>query len=76
MGGGKIFVCYLLSYFVSIRLYKNFHDPRTFLSGEKVGGGDGFLGKFSVSFGPKPWFRLWIWTWTKLNNYFNQVFMN
>jgi hypothetical protein len=25
-------------------------------------------GKFSVSFGPKPGFRVSIWTWTKLNN--------
>jgi hypothetical protein len=30
--------------------------------------GGGLEGKFSVSFGPKPWFKLWIWTWTKLNN--------
>ena len=28
----------------------------------------GVESNFSVSFGPKPWFRLWIWTWTKLNN--------
>ena len=27
-----------------------------------------FQGKFSASFGPKPGFMLWIWTWTKLNN--------
>ena len=27
-----------------------------------------FEGKFSVSFGPNLQFRLWIWTWTKLNN--------
>ena len=30
--------------------------------------GGWFDGNFSVSFGPKPRFRLWIWTWTKLNN--------
>ena len=30
--------------------------------------GGGVEGNFSVSFGPKPGFRLWIWTWTKLNN--------
>jgi hypothetical protein len=28
----------------------------------------GVEGNFSVSFGPKPGFRLWILTWTKLNN--------
>ena len=28
-----------------------------------------FDSEFSVSFGPKLQFRLWIWTWTKLNNY-------
>ena len=28
----------------------------------------GFDSEFSVSFGPKLRFRLWIWTWTKLNN--------
>ena len=33
------------------------------------GGGGGVEGNFSVNFGPKPGFRLWIWTWTKLNNY-------
>ena len=32
------------------------------------GGGGWFEGNFSVSFGPKPWFKLCIWTWTKLNN--------
>jgi hypothetical protein len=25
-------------------------------------------GDFSVSFGPRPGLRLWIWTCTKLNN--------
>ena len=35
---------------------------------EGGGGGGWFEGNFSVSFGPKPWFKLWIWTWTKLNN--------
>ena len=61
--------CYLSSYFASISINKNFHDPRTILSGRKVcvGGGGWFEGKFSVSFGPKPRFRLWIWTWTNLN---------
>ena len=28
----------------------------------------GLEGDFSVSFGPKLLVRLWIWTWTKLNN--------
>jgi hypothetical protein len=28
----------------------------------------GVEGNFSVSFGPKPGFRLWFWSWTKLNN--------
>ena len=67
-------LCYLSSYFASISLHKNFHDPRTILSGRIVCVGGGrlrrlytFEGKFSVSFGPKPGFRLWIWT--KLNNY-------
>ena len=35
------------------------------LLGEKfvwVGGGGGFEGKFSVSFGSKLGFRFWIWT--------------
>ena len=27
----------------------------------------GLEGDFSVSFGPKLPFRLWIWTWTKLD---------
>ena len=38
-------------YFASIRLHKNFHDPRTIPSGRKVcvgGGGVWFEGKFSV----------------------------
>ena len=30
--------------------------------------GGGFDSEFSVSFGPKLQFMLWIWTWTKLNN--------
>jgi hypothetical protein len=29
----------------------------------------GVKGNFSVSFGPKPRFRLLIWFWTNLNNY-------
>ena len=29
---------------------------------------------FSVSFGPNQWFRLWIWTWTKLNNMIVQLY--
>ena len=33
-------------------------------------------GKFSVSFGPNLWFRLWIWTWTKLNNNLHLVVIN
>ena len=33
-----------------------------------MGGGWWFEGEFSVSFGPKPGFNLWNWTWTKLNN--------
>jgi hypothetical protein len=33
-----------------------------------VGGGGGVEGNFSVSFGPKPGFRLWLWFWPKLNN--------
>ena len=40
-----------------------------FLLEEKFVWVGGFEGKFSVSFGPNPGFRLWIWTWTKLNNY-------
>ena len=46
-----------------------------------MGSGGWFEGKFSVSFGPKPGFKLWIGTWTKLNNwkgggglYFSQIF--
>jgi hypothetical protein len=27
----------------------------------------GVEGNFSVSFGPNPRFKLWIWAWTKLN---------
>ena len=43
------------------------------LLGEKfvwvvVGGGGGVEGNFSVSFGPNPGFKHWIWAWTKLNN--------
>ena len=34
----------------------------------------GLEGKFSVSFGPNPEFRLWIWTWTKLSNIFSKVY--
>jgi hypothetical protein len=37
------------------------------LVGEWVVGG-GVEGDFNVSVGPKTGFRLWIWTWTKLNN--------
>ena len=29
--------------------------------------GGGVEGNFSVSFGPNPGFKLWIWAWTKLN---------
>ena len=36
----------------------------------------GVEGNFSVSFGPKPGFRLWIRTWTKLNNSFNEINSN
>ena len=36
--------------------------------------GGGVESKFSVSFGPiGPGFKLWIWTWTKLNNYIGLV---
>ena len=66
-------ISFFLSYFATLSLHKKFHDPRTFPSWRKVcvggGGGGGVEGNFSVSFGPKPGFRLWIWTWTKLNNY-------
>ena len=46
------------------------------LLGEKfvwVGGWwvGGLEGKFSVSFGPKLGFRLWVLTWTKLNKSIN-----
>ena len=33
----------------------------------------GVEGNFSVSFGPNPGFRLWIWTWTKLNNMYTKI---
>ena len=33
----------------------------------------GVEGNFSVSFGPKPEFRLGIWTWTKLYNYMLEI---
>ena len=48
----------------------NFHAPSFLLSMKKlVGvGGGWFDGNFSVSFGPKPRFRIWILTSTKLNN--------
>ena len=59
----------LLFYFAQMSLHNNFHDPGQSFLGEKfvwvVGGG--LEGKFSVSFGPKPEYRLWIWTWIKLN---------
>jgi hypothetical protein len=73
--GMDILLNYLLSFilFALISLDKNFHDPRKTPSGRKVcvGGGwwwVGVEGNLSVSFGPKAGFRLWIWTWTKLNN--------
>jgi hypothetical protein len=44
-----------------------------------VGGGwwevvVGVEGNFSVSFGPKPGFRLWLWFWPKLNNNYREVY--
>ena len=45
-----------------------------FLLEEKFVWVGGFEGKFSVSFGPNPEFRLWIWTWTKLSNIFSKVY--
>ena len=67
--GGAIFFSFPPSYFASLSSDKNFHDPRTNPSGRKVFVGGGgltvvvvvggwFQGKFSVSFGPKPGFRL------------------
>ena len=57
---------------VKMSFHVEFHLPGIIPSGRKVcvvgGGGGWFEGKFSVSFGPNLRFRLWIWTWTKLNN--------
>jgi hypothetical protein len=33
----------------------------------------GLEGMFSIIFGPKSGFMLWIWTWTKLKNYLFRI---
>ena len=53
---------------VKMSFHVEFHPPGWPGTGLKVCVGGWFQGKFSVSFGPKLQFSLWIWTWTKLNN--------
>ena len=68
MSGDPNFCLQISFSWVKMSFYVKFHLPRKISVGRKicVGLWRWFEGKFSVSFGPNLWFRLW--TWTKLNN--------